>query len=176
MSENFADVILTNSGEWAKEAGVKKIDFTYGVLYGTKKQSNKKDWHILRNIAKKLPSGIKEGPENKWHCRFDKDGVQVTVTIRIGVDLWNYVAGHNLAFMEICTALLRACVKPSDTETGKHKYAISDLEDIISITGIPLAFNTKILQRSQFEWLFFFARHFCDAIIPGNISSLLAAK
>jgi hypothetical protein len=33
-----------------------KKDFTYGVLYGTKKQSNKKDWHILRNIFEKLPA------------------------------------------------------------------------------------------------------------------------
>jgi hypothetical protein len=172
MSENFADVILSNSAKWAARAGIKKIDFSYGVLYGTKKQSNKKDWHILRNIAKKLPKGIKESPENNWRCRFEIDGVDVTVTIRIGVELWNYIAGHDLAFMEIGTALLRACVKPSDTETGKHKYVISDLEDIISIAGVPDSFNTKILQRSQLEWLFFFARHFCDNISAGDVARL----
>lgn len=57
MSENIADAIITNSTLWATEAKVKKIDFTYGVLYGTKRQSNKKDWHILRNIVAKLPVG-----------------------------------------------------------------------------------------------------------------------
>lgn len=87
MSENFADSILMNCEAWAKQAGVKKIDFTYGVLYGTKKQSNKKDWHILRNIAKKLPSGMKESPTDKWHCRFVKNGIEVIVTVRIGIDL-----------------------------------------------------------------------------------------
>ena len=168
MSENFADVILSNCTAWAQEAGVNKIDFTYGVLYGTKKQSNKKDWHILRNIAEKLPGGMKETPANKWQCSFEKDNVQVRVTIRIGVELWGYIAGHDLAFLEICTALIRSCIKPVNTKRGKHQYAIIDLEDIVSIAEIPDAFNIKILQRSQFEWLFFLARHFCDEIVPGD--------
>lgn len=176
MSENFADAILANSVAWAKNSGKRKLDFTYGVLYGTKKQSNKKDWHILRNIARKLPSGMKETPDNKWYCSFKKDGISVTVTVRIGIELWNYIAGNGLAFVEICTSLLRACVKPSDTEAGKITYTISDLEEIISLAGLPPAFNTKILQRSQLEWLFFFARHFCDDITPGNMSSLPTPK
>lgn len=176
MSENFADTILMNCEGWASEAGVRKLDFTYGVLYGTRKQSNKKDWHILRNIAKKLPSGIEEGPDNKWNCRFRKNEVDVTVTVRIGIDLWNFVAGHEAAFMEICAALLRACVRPSQSQTGKHKYAISDLEEIISLAGIPSNFNTKIIQRSQIEWLFFLARHFCDSIIPGDLTSVSGRK
>jgi len=176
MSENFADTILAHCQQWANDAKVKKIDFTYGVLYGTKKQSNKKDWHILRNIAAKLPSGIKEWPADKWHCRFRKEGVDVTVTVRIGVELWDYIAGHDLAFMEICTALLRACVKPSSTGTGEAAYQISDLSEIVSLNGIDAAFNTKIIQRSQLEWLFFLARHFCDSIVLGNISGLSTKK
>jgi hypothetical protein len=176
MSENFADAILANSEAWAKEAGKKKLDFTYGVLYGTRKQSNKKDWHILRNVAKKLPKGIKESPNGQWRCRFVKNGIDVTVTVRIGIELWNYIAGHNLAFMEICTSLLRACVKPSEAETGKHEYTISDLADIISLEGVSPAFNTKIVQRSQLEWLFFFARHFCDDIVSGDLASLPTLK
>ena len=176
MSENFADAILNNCDAWAKDAGKKKLDFTYGVLYGTRKQSNKKDWHILRNIAKKLPKGIKESPDGKWQCRFEKKGIVVTVTVRIGIELWTYIAGHDLAFMEMCTSLLRACVKPSETESGKYAYTISDLEQIISLAGLPNTFNTKILQRSQLEWLFFFARHFCDEIVSGNLAGLTNLK
>lgn len=172
MSENFADAILANTSAWAKEAGIRKIEFTYGVLYGTKKQSNKKDWHILRNIAQKLASGVKESPEHQWHCRFKKGGVDVTVTIRIGIELWNYIAGHDLAFYEICTALLRSCIRPTDAEVPAHKYSIMDLEDIISIAEIPSTFNIKILQRSQLEWLFFFVRHFCDEMKSGDLASV----
>ena len=94
------------------------------------------------------------------------------MTVRIGTELRNYIAGHDLAFMEIGTSLLRACVKPSEGETGKCSYTISDLEEIISLAGIPNTFNTKILQRSQLEWLFFFARHFCDGIGAGDLDSL----
>ncbi|MFA7236029.1 MAG: hypothetical protein WC058_04110 [Phycisphaeraceae bacterium] len=43
MSENFADAIVAHCVTWASNANVKVIDFTYGVLYGTQKQSNKKD-------------------------------------------------------------------------------------------------------------------------------------
>ncbi len=52
------------------------------------------------------------------------------------------------------------------------RYTISDLEEIISLAGLPVAFNTKIVQQSQLEWLFFFARHFCDEIRPGNLAAL----
>lgn len=173
MSENFADTILSNCVAWASQSGVKKIDFTYGVLYGTPKQSNKKDWHILRNIAEKFPSGMKVSPEDKWSCRFVKNKVDVTVTIRIGLELWTYVAGHDLAFMEICVALLRACVKPSEADSAKQGYSISDLHEIISLDGIPTGFNSKIVQRSQLEWLFFLARHFCDSMVTGEMSKLL---
>lgn len=89
MSENFADAILANCVAWAKDCGKRSLDFTYGVLYRTKKQSNKKDWHIPRKIARKLPSGMQESPTGRWHCQFKKDEISVTVTVRVGIDLWN---------------------------------------------------------------------------------------
>lgn len=41
MSENFADAIIGNYSFWSNESGRNRIDFTYGVLYGTEKLSNK---------------------------------------------------------------------------------------------------------------------------------------
>ncbi len=58
MSENFADAIIGNYHEWSRESGLTHIDFTYGVLYGTQKMSNKKDWHILRKIKEKRANSI----------------------------------------------------------------------------------------------------------------------
>jgi hypothetical protein len=172
MSENFADAIIANCVTWARQAGITKLDFTYGVLYGTKKQSNKKDWHILRIIAAKMGGQMTVTPEDKWYCKFVKDGVEVTVTVRIGIELWNYIAGDNRAYMELFTALLRACVAPSEGDAGTYTYTISDLEQIISLAGLPAEFNTRILQRSQLEWLFFVARHFCDVLNAGDIQSV----
>lgn len=163
MSENIADAIITHCPAWAKAAGVTKVEFTYGVLYGTKKQSNKKDWHILRNIDEKLPQrSVKVRPTNGWHCEFDKDGVAVTVTIRIGTELWNYFAHRGSAFVEMVVALIRACITPSNTEADDYAFTISDLRSIISLDVVPDDFNVGLLQRSQLEWLFFIARHFCD--------------
>lgn len=85
MSKDIAEDILKNFEHWANEAGVKEIEFCYGVLYGTRKQSNKKDWHILRNIEEKLVGGvITTPPAKRWDCAFEKNGITVGVTIRIG--------------------------------------------------------------------------------------------
>jgi hypothetical protein len=165
MSENIADAILTNCETWADDDGVNEIDFTYGVLYGTRKQSNKKDWHILRKIKEKLTGGTLEiSPLGRWDCRFRKGGVTVTVTIRIGVDLWNYIGSKPTTFMEMSSALIRACIAPSDREAVDHQFTIDDLAQIISLQSVPEGFNVSLLQRSQLAWLFFMARHFCDQI------------
>lgn len=173
MSENIADAILSNSSAWAAAEKAKRIDFTYGVLYGTKRQSNKKDWHILRNIADKLPiDSIKVNPIHGWACEYAKDGVNVAVTVRIGIELWNYIAGGDLAFMEMCVALIRACVPPSDTQPEDHQFAIVDLPKIISLDCVPKGFNVSILQHSQLEWLFFLARHFCDELVDEELTEM----
>ncbi len=165
MSANLADDILSNSREWAETAKVKEIDFTYGVLYGTKKQSNKKDWHILRNIKEKLSiANLLVSPDGRWDCKFRKNGITVNVTIRIGIDLWNHFGESGLVFMELCSAIIRACISPSDMQPERHKFTIADLPTIVSLKSVPEAYNVSLLQRSQLEWLFFFARHFCDEI------------
>lgn len=166
MSKDIAEDIIGNCSTWATDAGVSTIHFTYGVLYGTQKQSNKKDWHILRNIAERINgSDMIVRPTGQWHCEFRHSGVTVSVTVRIGVDLWAYIAdADERAFVELATALIRACVTPTDAHSTKPEFTISDLADIISLDCVPGGFNVSILQRSQFEWLFFVARHFCDEL------------
>ncbi|NLF29267.1 MAG: hypothetical protein GX591_00100 [Planctomycetes bacterium] len=164
MSENFADAIINHSAAWAAEARVKKLDFTYGVLYGTEKVSNKKDWHILRNIKEKLPrSAMSIMPDGRWDCQFKRNGLQVHVTVRIGKAWWDYLGGAT-CFVELCAALIRACVKPGECDPEDHEHLISDLGQIVSLTCVPADFNVSILQRGQLQWLFFIARHFCDSI------------
>ena len=165
MSENIADAIISNVVAWSKKAGVKKVEFTYGVLYGTKKQSNKKDWHILRNIAEKLPDkSLTVHPRDRWDCAFVIKGISVNVTIRVGIDLWNHFSDRQTTFLEMACALIRACVLPTDAMSESPKYTIADLGEIIALDIVPSQFNVSVLQRSQLEWLFFFARHFCDQL------------
>jgi hypothetical protein len=166
MSENMADAILANFRSWATDAKVREIDFTYGVLYGTQKQSNKKDWHILRNIAHKLAGGkVLVSPNDRWSCEFEKNGIKVRVAIRLGIDLWNYIGGGASTFVELCAALIRACIAPVIVApAADYQYTIVDLPEIISLASVPQAYNVALLQRSQLEWLFFFGRHFCDEL------------
>ncbi len=162
VSENFADSILTNTPQWVSEVGVNQIDFTYGVLYETEKQSNKKDWHILRNIKDKIPPEMMSiSPDHRWNCEFRKDNVSVSVSIEIGLNWW-YKLGGKYGFIELCIAMIRACVGLGDSDEQDYNYTISDLGDITSTAILSNQFNVSILQISQIPWLFLLARHFCD--------------
>ncbi len=167
MSENFADAVLGNARVWAADAKVKTLDFTYGVLYGTPRQSNKKDWHILRNLAEKTPtvgSGkVLMSPDSRWNCKIQIDDVEVEASVRIGKDWWTYLGGEN-CLLEVMTALIRCCVLPMPTTNQEHEYIISDLGAIVSIDDVSADFNVSLLQRSQLPWLFLIASHFCDVM------------
>lgn len=164
MSENFADAVLNNYKDWAREAAIDKIDFTYGVLYGTEKLSNKKDWHILRNIKEKAGSAITIDPKNQWKCQFSKSNIVVDITVRIGLDWWRYLGGE-LCFVEVFTALIRACINVGAADSESYQYTISDLNEIVTTQGVREEFNVSLLQRSQIPWLFLMARHFCDELV-----------
>lgn len=164
MSKDLAEDIVAHAEQWAEEAEVDHVDFTYGVLYGTKKQSNKKDWHILRNLAEiKGTKSFIQQPQHRWDCAFKIRGTRVDVAIRIGADWWEHLGGsHTLT--EIMCAMIRACITPASKQEEGVKYTISDLESIISTASVPADYNVSLLQRSQIQWLFFFARHYCDKI------------
>ena len=164
MSENFADAVLNNYQDWAREGGVNRIDFTYGVLYGTEKLSNKKDWHILRNIKEKAGDAITIDPKKKWECQFKANNVTVDVSVRIGLDWWKHLGGE-LCFIEVFTALVRACINSGASDSESYQYTISDLNDIVTTLGVKEEFNVSLLQRSQIPWLFLMARHFCDELV-----------
>jgi hypothetical protein len=163
MSENFADAILDNFNSWASEAGVSTLDFTYGVLYGTPKQSNKKDWHILRNVRDKGTLKVLIDPKGRWNAKFKKGRISIETTIRIGLDWWEYLGGET-CFLEVFTALIRACICPGKIDPRGTSYAISNLAEIVSIDQVSSDYNVSLLQRSQLPWLFLIAQHFCDEL------------
>jgi hypothetical protein len=170
MSENFADAVISYVVDWATEAERDKVEFTYGVLYGTPKISNKKDWHILRNLAEKLPNAggaVTKSPNDGWEIAFKLGGIDVTATVRIGTDWWDYLGGPDCA-IEVWTALIRACIAPGEVDASLDDYLIQDLASIVSTACVPDHFNVSLLQKSQIPWLFFVARHFCDSLIAGS--------
>lgn len=165
MAKDIGIDVATHVHAWAANHGTAKVDFTYGVLYGTKKQSNKKDWHILRNIAEVLPQGVNFTTSHRgaWCIGYHSKGLDVTATVRVGIEWWTYLGGKD-AWLELCVALIRACIDPAGTQAQKPKYTISDLASILDTSGLPDGYNVAILQASQIEWLLFLARHFCDEL------------
>ena len=126
MSENFATSVLDHAPTWAQQIQIPEVEFTYGVLYGTPVKSNKKDWHILRNIAEKAPLppygvNVSKAPAQSWSCRIDHNGIPVEATVRIGLDRWEHLGGPTCA-LEVWTAMIRACVAPAPhpPRTARH--------------------------------------------------------
>lgn len=164
MSKDIAQDIVDHSMEWAKEDGVDKVNFTYGALYGTEKNSNKKDWHVLRNISEMKGSKfMMSSPVNKWWCEFKNQGTTVNVQVKIGKDLWEYI-GDKYTIYEVATALIRASVIPSVDVDNETNFEISDFSSITSLAQIATDYNVSLLQRSQLQWLFFYMRHFFDSL------------
>ena len=166
MSENFADAILSHSPQWAQTAGVSDVRFTYGTLYGTPRNSNKKDWHILRNLVEKAPAysaTVHTDARKRWYCRVKLGRITVTATVRIGTDWWEHLGGKTCA-LEVWVAMIRACILPSASQSGID-YRISDMADIVSVASVPSDYNVSLLQSSQLRWLFLVARHFCDDLL-----------
>lgn len=163
MSENFADNVLQHGPAWLQENCANQLEFTYGVLYGTRAQSNKKDWHILRKIAAKLPANhVTQPPDQRWDCGFALGAYHATATIRIGKDWWTYLGGSDLCLTEVCVALIRACVSPGGADPVGQQYAISDLGPLTAWPAGHPPVNVVCLQASQLPWLFLLMRHFCD--------------
>jgi len=163
MAKNIGNELVDRAPSWAVNHGVKEVDFTYGVLYGTKKQSNKKDWHILRNIEESRPrqSKVTKSHKGNWGICYSDGPLTVSATVRVGIEWWEFLGGKD-TWIELCCALIRSCITPVNTPQGNSTYTISDLPDILDMSEIGSGYNVSVLQSSQLEWLLFLARHFCD--------------
>ena len=163
MSMDIANDLVRLAPSWALSHGAQNVDFTYGVLFGTKKQSNKKDWHVLRNIDELRPpkSVVLQSHRKGWAIVYKDGPLTVSATVRVGIEWWDYLGGTDM-WLELCCALIRACVVPVATPQGGARHLISDLDSVLDMSDLPAAYNVAILQRSQLEWILFLARHLAD--------------
>ena len=163
IAKNIGNELVDRASSWAVSYGTKEVDFTYGVLYGTKKQSNKKDWHILRNIDELRPSQSTLNTSHKeaWSIAYSDGPLSVSATVRIGIEWWEYLGGKD-TWLEVCCALIRSCITPVNGPQTTPTYTISDLPSILDLSDLDSGYNVSILQNSQLEWILFLARHFSD--------------
>lgn len=166
MAKDIGRDVVSHALTWARSYHAARVDFTYGVLYGTKRLSNKKDWHVLRNISVALPVEVSvvSSHVGNWSIHYIQDGVDVVATVRVGLEWWAHLGGQD-AWLEVCIALIRACIDPvSSIREDPAEYKISDLDAILDLSSRPDGFNIALLQESQLEWVMFMASHFCDQL------------
>lgn len=165
MAKDIGADVVKHCCTWAATHSVNEVDFTYGVLYGTKRQSNKKDWHVLRNFAESLSpeDSITRTHRKQWSVAARRKGVGITASVRVGIEWWTYLGGET-AWLELCISLIRACVEPQPLVRGCPAYLIKDLKQVLDVSSKPRGFNISLLQESQFEWVMFLAHHFCDSL------------
>lgn len=168
MSGKIAQAVVDHYREWADDHGVDRLQFTVGIAYGTTKQSNKKDWHILEQAAEQLTrQGIDNvgSPVLRWDFDFLDGGLDCHVQVKIGAALWHFISGNSAAFIEIATAFVRSCVIPLTSAADVIESVRNrDLHSIVSVDSVPGDYNVSVLQRSQLPWLFLLVSHYCDQL------------
>lgn len=169
MTDSISSEIVKYAADWGRQASVKKVEFTIGILYGTPKMSNKKDWHILRKAALAVQdSGSKatlvESPDDKWQFQFKVKGVAVTANIRIGKSFWDHLGCGCDAYTEMLCAAIRSCIEPTNRATDQAPFIIPDLESIVELPAAYAKQSFVILQQSQLEWFMLLAAHFCESL------------
>ncbi len=168
MAERLADDLVAYGDSWARERGLSRLDYSFGALYGTRRRSNKKDWHILRHVVAKVAEAggsVRRSADRAWDCKVVlPGGTMVNAAVRIGTDWWSYLGGET-AFVEVAVALVRACVALGQMPGEPSNYSIPDLASALSTSEVPPTYNVGLIQRDQLPWLFLTAWHYCDDLL-----------
>ena len=170
MTGSISSELVKYAVDWAKASSVQKVDFTVGVLYGTQKKSNKKDWHILRRACLEVDAlgsraKVIEYPNDKWQCHFRIGKVHVTARVCIGKSLWDLIGGRFDAYTELLCAAIRASIVVTNNEPQPSGFEIPDLAQIISMTSAQRKLNFTLLQKSQIEWFLLMSAHFSERLV-----------
>src|SRR3546814_21182642 len=58
MAKDIGTDVARHARSWAVRHHDNFVDFTYGLLYGTKRQSTNNAWHCLRKNSQVLPKDV----------------------------------------------------------------------------------------------------------------------
>ena len=168
MVSQIANAIGTHWAAWSDHWGVDKVRYIVGMNYSTAKNSNKKDWHIVRLAQERL---FAQGANITCSCTSPQQNRPLahsffeatlgTKTLRAetlqGRALWAHIGGTEDAFLEICWAMAKcmnvlAVPMGGDFTTGEMAEIV-EFADRLDVPSVPVA---------ERQWLVLFARHFVD--------------
>lgn len=170
MVSQIANAISTHWVGWSDHWNVDKVRYIVGMNYSTAKNSNKKDWHIVRLAEEKaIAAGLSvsssctrpDGRRPIASSFFEgtKDGKSLRVETLQGRELWAHIADADDAFLQVCWAMakcLNAQAVPVGTNFSTHEmHEIVDFASRLDVPDVP---------ESEKQWLVLFARHFVDEL------------
>jgi hypothetical protein len=170
MVSQIANAVSNHWIEWSDHWGVNKVRYIVGMNYSTARNSNKKDWHIVRlaqeravahgmNITSSCTSTLGNRPLAHAFFEGDSDGKRLRVETMQGRSLWAHIGGSDEAFLEICWAMAK-CMEALAVPVGSE-FTTREMAEIVAFAESIDAPNVSTAEK---EWLVLFARHFVDQL------------
>jgi hypothetical protein len=170
MVSQIANAVSTHWAAWGDHWKVKNIRYIVGMNYSTAKNSNKKDWHIVRLAEEKaVANGLTisnsctrpddRRPIASSFFEGNHDGKSLRVETLQGRDLWAHIAGADDAYLQICWAMAK-CLN-TNAVRPEGNYATGQMREIVEFAS---GLNTLGVSDAEKQWLVLFARHFVDQL------------
>lgn len=170
MVSQIANAVSNHWIEWSQHWGVDKVRYIVGMNYSTAKNSNKKDWHIVRLAEERA---IEHGLTVTSECTSPNGkrplahqffaGTQGAKSLRVetmqGRALWAHIGGADDAFLEICWAMAK-CMDAMAVPMGSN-FTTGEMAEIVQFAG---RVDAPGVSDAEKQWLVLFARHFVDEL------------
>jgi hypothetical protein len=181
MANKIGSAVVEHCQSWAEKWQCNRVEFTVGMLYSTGRKSNKKDWRavslaeaglrnsdwdIVRSCLEQRGEGLL--PFALPEMVAGKGSLRLTMTVRHGVTLWDYLAAPVPdAVFELCCGLVGAAVRGDNNEQAVVDVGHLRTEELAAVVRVPpnlvLPGNSPV-SLPGLPWLFLFVRHFVDGL------------
>lgn len=173
MVSQIANAVSNNWIDWSNNWGVNKVRYIVGMNYSTAKNSNKKDWHIVRiaeqrvseqgaNVSSSCTTHDGKRPIASSFFSANQAEKELRVETLQGRDLWAHIADSSDAFLQICWAMAKCLDSVAVPPDGN--YSTGEMREIVDFAD---RLNVANVTDSEKQWLVLFARHFVDELEAG---------
>lgn len=170
MVSQIANAVSNNWLDWSNHWGVDKVRYIVGMNYSTAKNSNKKDWHIVRlaeervagqgvNVSSSCTTPDGRRPIASSFFQADQGVKELRVETLQGRALWAHIGDSDDAFLQICWAMAK-CLNAVAVPPGGN-YSTGEMREIVDFAS---RLNVADVSDAEKQWLVLFARHFVDEL------------
>lgn len=170
MVSQIANAVANHWRHWSDHWGVSNVRYIVGMNYSTARNSNKKDWHIVR-LAQERAAALgatisascmtPQAARPLAHPSFtaESGGKTLRVEALQGRAFWAHVGGGDHAFLEICWAMAK-CMQALAVPIGAE-FTTGQLAEIVRFAD---SLDVPEVSAAEKQWLVMFARHFVDEL------------